>query len=59
MKAPRILIMALTIALAVGFWPAQADAAPVTESSLIKAVNALEAATGGKVLEIRFVDATG
>lgn len=59
MKAPRILIMALTIALAVGYWPAQAGEAPVTESSLIKAVNALEAATGGKVLEIRFVDETG
>jgi uncharacterized membrane protein YkoI len=59
MKAPHMLILVLTIALAAIFRPAHADAAPVTQPSLAKAVAALEAATGGKVLEIRFVDEVG
>ena len=59
MKAPHMLVLVLTIALAAIFLPAHADAAPVTQPSLAKAVAALEAATGGKVLEIRFVDEVG
>jgi uncharacterized membrane protein YkoI len=59
MKALRILIVAMTIALMAGVGPTQTDAADVTESSLAKAVGALEASTGGKVLEIRFVDEVG
>jgi hypothetical protein len=54
MKAPHMLVLVLTIALAAIFRPAHADAAPVTQPSLAKAVAALEAATGGKVLEIRY-----
>jgi hypothetical protein len=54
MKAPHMLVLVLTIALAAIFRPAHADAAFVTQPSLAKAVAALEAATGGKVLEIRF-----
>jgi hypothetical protein len=51
--------MAVTIALAAGVGPALTDAADMTETSLAKAVDVLEAATGGKVLEIRFVDEVG
>jgi uncharacterized membrane protein YkoI len=62
--------MAVTIALVAGAGPAQTGAAVQTEAaqteaadmsgpSLAKAVDALEAATGGKVLEIRFVDEKG
>lgn len=58
MKAPCILLMAVTIAFMAGVGPALSDAADVTAPSLSKAVDALEAATGGKVLEIRFVDET-
>jgi hypothetical protein len=59
MKAPHMLVLVLTIALAAIFRPAHADAAPVTQPSLAKGVAALEEATGGKVLEIRFVDEVG
>jgi hypothetical protein len=62
MKAPRILLTAVTIALVAGVWPAtpaQTDAADIPRGSLTKAVGALEDSTGGKVLEIRFVDDVG
>src|ERR1700737_4067550 len=59
MKTLRILLAGVTIALVAGVGPTQTDAADITESSLAKAVSALEAATGGKVLEIRFVDEKG
>jgi uncharacterized membrane protein YkoI len=59
MKVPRILLMAATIALTAGVGPALTNAADMTEMSLPKAVDALEAATGGKVLEIRLVDEAG
>jgi uncharacterized membrane protein YkoI len=62
MKAPRILLRAATIALVAGVWPAtpaQTGAADVPRGSLTKAVDALENSTGGKVLEIRFVDEVG
>jgi hypothetical protein len=51
--------MAVTIAFMAGVGPALTDAADMIAPSLSKAVDALEAATGGKVLEIRFVDETG
>src|SRR4030088_22577 len=47
------------IALAAGIGPALTDAADMTAASLSKAVDGLEAATGGEGLEIRFVDETG
>ena len=59
MKAPRILLMVGAIALAAGVGPARTGAADVSATSLTKAVGALEASTGGKVLEIRFVDEAG
>jgi hypothetical protein len=62
MKAPRILLKAVTIALVAGVWPAQpaqTGAADIPRGSLTKAVGALEDSTGGKVLEIRFVDEVG
>ena len=59
MKAPRVFLMVVAIALAAGIGPALTDAADMTAASLSKAVDALEAATGGKVLEIRFVDEKG
>jgi hypothetical protein len=59
MQVLRILLVAVTIALAAGVGPTQIDAADVAETSLAKAVRALEASTGGKVLEIRFVDEVG
>jgi hypothetical protein len=59
MKALRIILRAMTIALAVGTGLALTGAADITESSLTKAVSALEGSTGGKVLEIRFVDEKG
>jgi uncharacterized membrane protein YkoI len=59
MKAPRILLLAVTIALTAGMGPALIHAADKAEMSLAKAVDALEAATGGKVLEIRLVDEAG
>ena len=59
MKALRVLVVVVTIALAAGVGPTQTDAAGITESSLAKAVSAVEASTGGKVLEIRFVDEVG
>jgi hypothetical protein len=53
MKAPHMLVLVLTISLAAIFRPAHADAAPVTQPSLAKAVTALEAAidatTGAKI----------
>jgi uncharacterized membrane protein YkoI len=58
MKVPCILLMA-AIAFTAGVGPVPADAADMTAPSLSKAVDALEAATGGKVLEIRFVDEKG
>jgi hypothetical protein len=52
--------MVVAIALAAGIGPALTDAADMTAASLYpKAVDALEAATGGKVLEILFVDQKG
>jgi hypothetical protein len=54
MKAPRLFLMIVAIALAVGIGPALTDAADMTAASLSKAVDALEAATGGKVLEILY-----
>jgi uncharacterized membrane protein YkoI len=59
MKAPRVFLMVVAIALAAAIGPALTDAADITAASLSKAVDALEAATGGKVLEIRFVDEKG
>ena len=59
MKAPRVFLMVVAIALAAGIGPALTDAADMTAAPLSKAVDALEAATGGKVLEIRFVDEKG
>jgi uncharacterized membrane protein YkoI len=59
MKAPRIFLMVVAIILAAGVGPALTSEADVTAASLSKAVDALEAATGGKVLEIRFVDEKG
>jgi uncharacterized membrane protein YkoI len=59
MKALRVFLMFFAIALAAGIGPALTDAADMTAASLSKAVDALEAATGGKVLEIRFVDEKG
>jgi hypothetical protein len=59
MKASRVFLMVVAIALAAGIGPALTDAADMTAASLSKAVDALEAATGGKVLEIRFVDEKG
>ena len=59
MKAPRIFLMVVAIALAAGIGPALTDAADMIAASLSKAVDSLEAATGGKVLEIRFVDEKG
>jgi uncharacterized membrane protein YkoI len=59
MKAPRILLKAVTIALLAGIGFLQGRAADITDTSLTKAVAALEDATGGKVLEIRFVDEVG
>jgi hypothetical protein len=65
MKAPRILLKAVAIALVAGVWPAQpaqpaqTGAADIPRGSLTKAVGALEDSTGGKVLEIRFVDEVG
>jgi len=56
MKALRVFLMSFAIALAAGIGPALTDAADITAASLSTAVDALEAATGGKVLEIRFVD---
>jgi hypothetical protein len=59
MKAPRVFLMVVAIALA-GIGPALTDAADMTAASLYpKAVDPLEAATGGKVLEIRFVAQKG
>src|SRR4030081_428900 len=59
MKAPRVFLMIVAIALAAGIGPALTDAADMTAASLSKAVDALETATGGKVLDIRFVDEKG
>jgi hypothetical protein len=59
MKAPRVFLMVVAIALTAGIGPALTDAAEMTAASLAKAVDALEAATGGKVLEIRSVDEKG
>jgi uncharacterized membrane protein YkoI len=63
MKAARILLKrmlltAVTIALAAGVG-SQTGAADIAGTSLPKAVSALEDSTGGKVLEIRFVDEVG
>jgi uncharacterized membrane protein YkoI len=63
MKAARILLKrmlltAVTIALAAGVG-SQTGAADIAGTSLSKAVSALEDSTGGKVLEIRFVDEVG
>jgi uncharacterized membrane protein YkoI len=51
--------MVVAITLAAGIGPALTDATDMTAASLSKAVDALQAATGGKVLEIRFVDEKG
>jgi hypothetical protein len=59
MKAPRVFLMVVAIALTAGIGPALTDAADMTAASLSKAVDALEAATGGKVLEIRSMDEEG
>jgi hypothetical protein len=62
MEAPRILLKAVTIALVAGVWPAtpaQPGAADIPRGSLTKAVDALEDSTGGKMLEIRFVNEVG
>jgi uncharacterized membrane protein YkoI len=62
MKAPRIILRAVTIALAMGIGLAltgATSAAEITEGSLSKAVSALESSTGGRVLEIRLVDEKG
>src|SRR6202022_4786536 len=59
LKTPPFLPAGVTVALAAGVGPTQTDAADITESSVAKAVSALEASTGGKVLEIRFVDEKG
>jgi hypothetical protein len=48
MKAPRVFLMVVAIALAAGIGPALTDAVDMTAASLSKAVDALEAATGGK-----------
>ena len=59
MQAPRIFLMAVTIAFAAVVGPARTAAADITRESLTKAVGTLEASAGGKVLEIRFVDEVG
>ena len=59
MKAPCILLTAVTIAVVAGVrpaTPAQAGSADILRGELTKAVGALEDSTGGKALEIRFVD---
>ncbi|MDB6083021.1 MAG: hypothetical protein JWN43_902 [Gammaproteobacteria bacterium] len=58
MKAARILLVAVTMAFA-ALAPVRTHAADITDSSLPDAISALEKSTGGKVLEIRFVDETG
>jgi hypothetical protein len=59
MKPARILLKAVAITLAAGLVSLQTGAADIPGTALPKAVSALEDSTGGKVLEIRFVDEKG
>jgi hypothetical protein len=57
MKALILRTAAIVLAASIG--PALTGATEAAQGSLSKAVNALEDSTGGKVLEIRFVDEKG
>src|ERR1700721_2607788 len=59
MKPARILLKAVAITLAAGLVSRQTGAADIPGTAFPKAVSALEGSTGGKVLEIRFVDEKG